>query len=101
MKTGELVLVYLGAPREKFLGILRETTPAGVTVRGLGLDLFEGWIRELARGGPFSAFPTTVFFPLHRVERMFLDETAGEVESYAERFRAVVGGEVRDYLTEQ
>jgi hypothetical protein len=98
MKAGELVLVYLASPREKFWGLLRETTPAGVTVRGLPLDLLEGWIRELARGGPFSAFPTTVFFPLHRVERMFVDETAGDAASYAERFQVVVGRDVRDFL---
>jgi hypothetical protein len=39
-----------------------------------------------------------VFFPLHRVERVFADETAGEVESYAERFLAVVGEDVREHL---
>ena len=45
MKPGQLVLVHLVAPREKFWGVLLDTTPAGVTVRGLTLDLFEGWMR--------------------------------------------------------
>jgi len=35
---------------------------------------------------------------MHRVERVFADETAGEIESYAERFRSVVGADVRNYL---
>jgi len=98
VKSGELVLVHLVAPREKFWGILHETNPSGVTVRGLALDAFESWMREIARGAPPSSFPATVFFPLHRVERIFADETSGEIESYAERFLSVVGADARDYL---
>lgn len=98
MKAGELVVVHLVAPREKFWGILHETSPSGVTVRGLGLDAFESWMREIARGAPSSSFPATVFFPLHRVERIFTDETSGEIESYGERFRSVVGDDARVYL---
>jgi len=98
VKSGELVLVHLVAPREKFWGILHETNPSGVTVRGLALDAFESWMREIARGASPSSFPATVFFPLHRVERIFADETSGEIESYGERFLSVVGGDARDYL---
>jgi hypothetical protein len=98
VKSGHLVLVHLVAPREKFWGVLLETTPAGVTVRGIALDLFEGWMHEVAKGKSPSSNPATVFFPLHRVERIFADETVGEVESYAERFIGVVGRSVRDYL---
>jgi hypothetical protein len=95
---GQLVLVHLVAPREKFWGVLLDTAPSGVTVRGIALDVFEVWMHEVAKGKPASAHPSTVFFPLHRVERIFADETAGEVESYAERFIGVVGRNVRDYL---
>ncbi len=98
MKAGELVLVHLVGPREKFWGVLRETSPSGVTVRGIALDAFESWMRELARGAEPSSFPATVFFPLHRVERIFADETAGEISSYAERFRAVVGEDPLSHL---
>jgi hypothetical protein len=98
MKPGQIVLVHLLAPREKFWGVLLDTTPAGVTVRGIGLDQFEGWMHEVAKGKTPSSHPATVFFPLHRVERIFADESAGEVESYAERFIGVVGRSVRDYL---
>ncbi len=98
MNAGELVVVHLVGPREKFWGVLSGTSPSGVTVRGLGLDAFESWMRELARGAAPSTFPATVFFPLHRVERMFADESSGEVDSYAEKFKSVVGGDARDYL---
>lgn len=86
------------APREKFWGVLHDTSPSGVTVRGIALDAFESWMREVARRVETSSFPATVFFPLHRVERVFADETSGEVESYAERFRSIVGEDVRNYL---
>lgn len=98
MRPGQIVFVNLVAPREKFWGVLHDTSPAGVTVRGLALDAVESWIRELAREGEPSSFPATVFFPLHRVERVFADESSGEVESYAEKFRGLVGRDVREYL---
>lgn len=98
MNPGQLVLVHLVGPREKFWGVLVDTSPSGVTVRGLALDLFDGWMREVAKGGTLSSSPATVFFPMHRVERIFADESAGEIESYAERFIGVVGRSVRDFL---
>jgi len=99
VKPGEIVLVNLIGPREKFWGILHETSPAGVTVRGLALDTLDGWMREVAGGGEPTFFPATVFFPLHRVDRLFADESLGEMDSYAERFRAIVGKDVRDFLS--
>lgn len=99
MKPGELVLVQLTNPREKFWGLLKEKDTAGVTVRGLTLEGFEGWLREIAHKEPLSFFPSTVFFPLHRVERIFADETAGDAISFADRFRRTVGEDARYYLT--
>ena len=98
MKAGEIVVVHLVAPREKFWGVLHDTSAAGVTVRGIALDAFESWTREIARRAEASSFPATVFFPLHRVERVFADETAGGVPSYADRFREITGEEARRYL---
>ena len=91
-------MVHLVGPREKFWGVLQETSPSGVTVRGIALDAFESWAREVARGGETSSFPATVFFPLHRVERVFADETSGEVQSYADRFAEIVGEDVGNHL---
>ena len=99
MENGTFVLVNLVNPREKFWGLLRETTPAGIIVRGLSLDGFEGWLREIARRDPPSFHPATVFFPLHRVERLFADETVGELISFADRFRRTVGEDPQYHLT--
>lgn len=99
MKIGDFVLVQLTNPREKFWGVLKEKETTGITVRGLTLEGFEGWLREIAHREPLSFHPATVFFPLHRVERIFADETAGELVSFADRFRKLVGEDARYYLT--
>jgi hypothetical protein len=99
MEVGSFVLIHLANPREKFWGILRSESASGVTVRGLSLEGFEGWLREISHKEPLSFHPSTVFFPLHRVERIFADETAGEVASFADRFRKLVGEDARYYLT--
>jgi hypothetical protein len=99
MEKGSYVLVHLTNPREKFWGMLKEESPAGITVRGLSLDSFELWLRQVARREAPAANPSTVFFPMHRVERIFADETAGEVISFADRFRRQVGEDARYYLT--
>jgi hypothetical protein len=46
-----------------------------------------------------TVLPSTVFFPLHRVERIFMDETAGDFVSFADRFKRTVGEDARYYLT--
>ncbi len=99
MKTGEYVLVHLTNPREKFWGLLRDRDASGITVRGLSLEGFEGWLHEISRKESVTVTPATVFFPLLRVERIFVDETAGEFVSFADRFRRTVGEDARYYLT--
>lgn len=99
MKPGDYVLLHLVSPREKYWGVLRDIQPAGITVRGLTLDGFEGWLREITHKEPLSFLPATVFFPLHRIERVFLDETSGDVVSFADRFRRQVGEDARYHLT--
>jgi hypothetical protein len=99
MERGTFVLVHLTSPREKFWGLLKDETPAGVTVRGLSLDGFEEWLRQVARKAAPSIHPATVFFPMYRIERIFEDETAGELVSFADRFRQAVGEDARYHLT--
>jgi hypothetical protein len=101
MKTGEFVLAQLTNPREKFWGILRDRDATGVTIRGLTLEAFEGWIREIAHKEQPTFFPATVFFPLHRVERISMDETLGEAVSLADRFRRQIGKDPRIFLAQE
>lgn len=97
---GAIVIVNLVNPKEKFWGVLRSLTPVGLTIRGINLDSFEDWIRQLARGEEEDQTLdlVTMFVPLFRLERLFLDEPVGAVKSYAERFRDVVGKSPQSYL---
>ena len=68
IRPGTIVIVHLVNPTEKLWGILQT----------LGLS--------------------TICVPLFRVERIFIDESIGEVESYRERFAKRVGIPVEKYL---
>ena len=98
MNPGSFVLVHLSGPREKFWGLLEQRDASGVTVRGLGLEGFEEWLREITHEATPTFSPATVFFPLQRVERISLDETIGDALSLADRFRRAVGEDPRSYL---
>ena len=93
-----LVIVNLISPKEKFFGVLRALSPAGVTMRAVNLDSFDDWIHQIARAEDAEIEMVTMFVPLFRVERIFLDEPAGMVQSYSQRFAQVVGRDVTEYL---
>ncbi len=53
---------------------------------------------QATRDEPPTLGLATMFLPLFRVERMFLDEQVGAVESYRQRFESRVGMAVESYL---
>jgi hypothetical protein len=89
---GTPVLVFLHSPREKVFGVLVSLQPAGVAVRGIDLAAFEDWLRQEARGEQGLGL-VTLFYPMHRIERMERDETVGDLEGSADRFRRETGRE--------
>ncbi|HEY2830633.1 MAG TPA: hypothetical protein VGJ88_10995 [Thermoanaerobaculia bacterium] len=93
-----LVIVNLVNPKEKFFGVLGSLSAAGVTLRAVNLDSFEDWIRQLAGDEAPDIDLATMFFPLFRVERIFLDEPSGAIKSFAQRFEDVVGRPIRECL---
>jgi hypothetical protein len=95
-KEGSLVLLTLHSPRQKCVGVLLRLAPAGIELRSVNLDSLEDLARQLRAGEPGSA--CTVFFPMHRVERMELDEAIGELPSLAESFAAQSGCELHAFL---
>lgn len=95
---GAAVIVNLANPSEKYWGILGEIGVAGVTMRGIGVQSFDDWTAQAARGEERTLDLATMFFPLFRIERIFLDEPVGEVESYGQRFQKRVGRRVEEYL---
>jgi len=98
LEAGTLVLVHLHSPKEKYWGVLRQLTPAGVTLRGVDIAVFDEWARQFTTGGEPELGAATLFFPLHRVEKMFEDARVGTVSAYHERFFEMVGRDVRDVL---
>ena len=60
-------------------------------MRAMNLDSFDDWIHQIARAEEAEIEMVTMFVPLFRVERIFLDEPAGAMKSYAQRFEQVVG----------
>ena len=93
-----LVVLNLINPKEKFFGVLASLSPAGVTLRGINLDSFEDWVRQVAHDEEPNLALMTMFVPLFRVERIFLDEPAGSIQSYAQRFEQVVGKPLTQFL---
>ena len=93
-----LVIANLVNPKEKFFGVLRSLSAAGITMRAVNLDSFDDWIRQIARAEEADIEMITMFVPLFRVERIFLDEPSGTMKSYAQRFAEVVGTGVAEYL---
>ena len=95
-----LVIVNLVNPKEKFFGILGSLSAAGITMRAVNLDSFDDWIRQIASDEEPDFDLMTMFFPLFRVERIFLDEPSGAIKSYAQRFEDVVGRPILEYVGE-
>lgn len=98
MEPGTLVLVHLVAPKEKYWGALRSLGAAGVTLRGIDVDLFDDWARQHRVSREPELGLVTLFVPMHRVEKIFEDARVGAVGSYSERFYELVGRDVREIL---
>jgi hypothetical protein len=92
-----MVLVSLQAPREKFWGALLALAPTGVVLRGISLVSFDDFALQLRSGE--KAEPLTLFFPMHRVERMELDTALGDVPSLSQRFQQMTGMPAHEMLS--
>ena len=98
LEPNSIIILSLHTPKEKLWGALVSMNSAGVTVRGIDLNSFDDFIRQvLDPEGERIGLPT-LFFPMQRVERIALDEPHGSIPSLAERFEQRVGRSLRDYL---
>jgi hypothetical protein len=100
MEPGSIVILHLQNPTEKLWGVLERLNDLGIILRALNLSSFDDWIGQVASAEeePPSIGLATMFVPMIRVERLFLDEQVGAVESYCQRFERRVGDSVYDYL---
>jgi hypothetical protein len=93
-RQGTVVLLTLHSPREKVVGVLLRLAPVGVELRCIALESLDDLVRQIRAGE--AAIATTVFFPMHRVERMELDEPTGELPSLAQSFAANAGRSLQE-----
>ncbi len=92
------MIVSLASPREVLWGQLLALRPEGVTLRGIPLDAFEDFIRQILHPSANPVNMTTAFYPMHRVERIACDEACAGIPSLADRFQEEVGSSIEDYL---
>lgn len=98
LQHDSIVIVHLVNPTEKFWGVLEDLDASGLVMRGLSVTSFDDWMFQVARQEHQTLGLSTMFVPLFRVERIFLDEQIGEVESYRQRFENQVGEPVGRYV---
>ena len=98
MEVNSIVIVSLISPKEKMWGQILLLEPKGVTVRGIELDSFDDFIRQILQQEDTAVGLNTVFFPMHRIERIMVDEPSGSIPSLAQRFHAKVGLTIQEYL---
>jgi hypothetical protein len=98
MEINSIVILSLTAPREKIWGQLLGLSSAGVTARGIELESFDDFLRQIMGQEEATVGMTTVFYPIHRVERIALDEPSGSLPSLGDRFRQKVGISIQEYL---
>ncbi len=95
-----IVIANLVNPKEKFWGYLLSMSPVGITLRGINLESFDDWVRQVGRRQEEepSLDLVTMFVPLFRIERIFLDESVGSVLSFSSHFEEVVGCTPQEFL---
>lgn len=97
IEPGACVIISLAEPREKFWGLIEELNPAGVIVRGIDLNSFDELIKILVKKES-GIFPSTVFFPLRRIERIMLDESNDYLPSLKAQFEHKSGLQIQNFL---
>jgi hypothetical protein len=100
MDPHSIVVISLHSPREKVWGELLAITPAGITVRGVDLNSFDHFVKQINEPESERIGLPTVFFPITRVERVSLDEPSGAIPSMSEIFARKVGRSLAEYLAQ-
>lgn len=98
MDPHSIVIVSLHSPKEKIWGELLAIHPPGITIRGIDLNSFDDFIRQVLHPEGDRVGLPTLFFPMQRIERISLDERSGSIPSMAEIFELKAGRSLSDYL---
>ena len=96
IESDKPVILVLQNPREKVLGILREISAAGITVRGIDLNYFDEWTSAINSGEPYLPMQEC-FYPMWRVERLSADTGNSDVVAMSEQFKQRTGRHLAEF----
>ena len=71
---------------------------AGMPRSADDLNAFEDWMDHITHREESGVQPNTVFFPIHRIEKIILDEGIGVIPSLSDTFLTKVGSAVEEHL---
>jgi hypothetical protein len=94
------VIVHLQNPREKYWGILQKSTTAGVWLTGIDLRTVEDWLTHGTAATGELVLLATTFFPMHRVEKISVDESCGDIRSIKDSLLGRVIPKLEDIIPE-
>ena len=100
MDPHSIVIVSLHTPKEKVWGELLAISTAGITIRGIDLNSFDHFIRQINEPDAERIGVPTLFFPMTRIERITMDEPAGAIPSMNELFSRKIGRTLTEYLAQ-
>jgi hypothetical protein len=100
MELHSIIVVSLHTPKEKIWGELLALNTAGITIRGIDLNSFDHFIRQINEPDTERIGVPTLFFPMTRIERITLDESSGSIPSMDELFSRKIGRGLIDYLAQ-
>ena len=98
MEPHSIVVISLHTPKERLWGELVDISSSGVTLRGIDLNSFDDFVRQILHPEGDRVGLPTMSFPMHRVERISLDEPSGSIPSIADVFEHKVGRSLKDYI---
>jgi hypothetical protein len=98
-RRGAIVLVTLQGPREKYFGAVLALAPFGLVFCGISLESIDDFLAQLRDGEPVR--PAKLFFPMHRIERLEIDQSSGDVPSVSDRILRKSGRAAQQIFCEQ
>jgi hypothetical protein len=99
--SGQIVVVVLREPRERIWGRLLGLEAAGVALRGIELTPWEEILTLVKHGEADQVALSTRFYPMHRLESLYLDEPSSGVSSMAQDFERRTGRAPEDFLADR
>lgn len=100
-QQGQLVVLVLREPRERLWGRLLGLETAGVALRGVDVSPWDQALSLVRHGEGEMVALATRFYPMHRVESLYLDEPSSGVPSLGEDFRMRTGVEPLEFLADR